>query len=208
MEMEKTYEIKDGYIHRTEYNHFDDTPNESGYQDQIYDYALQLMEENNLSTILDIGAGSGYKLVNKFTNYKSTGTEIEPTLSWLKDKYPSNTWILSDFANPPKEPFDIFVCADVIEHIVDPDDLLDYIDSIDFKIGVISTPEREAIQRYQRGITWDGPPNNLTHMREWNFDELNKYISKRFKVVGHFMSQNPVENKPLCQMIIIQKHEN
>ena len=203
--MKKSFNIKEGYIHRDVYNHFDDTPNEAGYQDQIYDHALELMKKNNFSKVLDIGTGSGYKLMNKFKKYKCIGTEIEPTLSWLKNKYPTDEWIESNFTKPPTDKFDIVICADVIEHLLDPDMLLNYIDSLDFKLAIISSPERNSTQMAQMGYLSDGPPQNETHMREWSFDEFKKYLSIKFEVCDHQLTRNPAENVSICQMIVVKK---
>ena len=61
-----------------------------------------------------------------FNGFDFTGAEIEPTLSWLKQNYPNSNWIKSDFEQSPKEEFDVIICSDVIEHLIDPDDLINF----------------------------------------------------------------------------------
>jgi len=200
----KNYFIKDGYVSRKEYCHYDDTGEKDGYQDQVYQISHRIMEKQNLNKILDIGCGSGYKLIKYFSNYDFTGLEIEPTLSWLLKKYPENKWELSDFDNPP-ESTDVIICSDVIEHLVDPDMLVDFIKKIDFKYAVISTPEREAIQRYQKGHTWDGPPQNPAHIREWAYEEFANYMEDNFEIMKHLITQNDAESRPLCQVVVVRK---
>ena len=201
----KNYGIKKGYNSRTSYHHFDDTPMKDEYQDKVYETAHTLCEKNNLDNILDIGCGSGYKLVKYFKKYNFTGTELEPTLSWLKKKYPDNQWLEGDFTKTLGKPYDMIICADVIEHLLDPDQLLGFLKKINFKYAVISTPERDAIQKYQRGYTWMGPPNNPTHVREWSFEEFKHYLSQHFNITQHFMGQNDAEPIPLCQIVVINK---
>lgn len=77
--------------------------------------------------------------------------------------------------------FDVIVCADVIEHMDNPDVLLEIIrrHSNNSSTIVISTPERDNI----RGLDHFGPPPNPTHVREWNQGELVGYFKKQgFKV--------------------------
>lgn len=199
----KTYMIKDGYKHRNSYTHYSDIGYEDQYQDEVYQTALKILEDNDLKTIYDVGCGAAYKLRKYFKNYDFIGAEISPTLSWLISTFPEDKWVESNFSIPVKA--DLFICSDVIEHLVDPDDLLNFFDKSEFKYLVLSTPERDAVQMYQRGYLWDGPPLNVAHVREWNFKEFEDYISSRFQVLNHFMSQNKAETSPLCQIMVLKK---
>jgi SAM-dependent methyltransferase len=84
--------IRPGYIHKKETVAFDDTHNEDEWQKEVYDFALMTFKENSMTTVLDIGCGSGYKLRSVFAGKDYTGSEIEPTLSYLKKTYPSDKW--------------------------------------------------------------------------------------------------------------------
>ena len=205
--MKKKYCIKEDYISRDSYYHYDDTSETDEYQDKVYETAYKLFKKNNFNRVLDIGCGSGYKLIKYFKDYNFVGLEIEPTLSWLKKTYPNHNWRKGDFSHKIMGSYDIIICADVIEHLVDPDDLINYLKNIDFKYAIISTPERNAIRKYQKGYTWNGPPNNLAHIREWEFTEFNNYISLNFHVIEHFMSQNFAETSPLCQIIVVRREK-
>jgi SAM-dependent methyltransferase len=195
--------IKDGYTHRSSYTHYSDIGYEDQYQDEVYQTALKILKDNNLKTVYDVGCGSAYKLRKYFKNYNFTGAEIDPTLSWLKNRFPEDKWIESDFSAPVET--ELFICSDVIEHLVDPDNLLDFFDRSKFKYIVLSTPERDAVQIYQKGCLWNGPPLNVAHVREWNFKEFKNYISSRFEVLEHFMSQNKAETSPLCQIMVLKR---
>ncbi len=91
--MSNKYFIDKDYISRLGYTHYDDTDQTDGYQDEIYLIAKSICEHNEYTSVLDIGCGSGFKLNKYFEDYNTTGMEIEPTLSWLKNKYPNNVWI-------------------------------------------------------------------------------------------------------------------
>ena len=89
-----------------------------------------------------------------------------------------------------------------MEHVLDPDELLSFINKINFKHLVVSTPDREVIQALQKSFGWDvkvnGPPHNLMHIREWSFQEFNDYISQYFKIERHFMT--PMQKE--CQVVV------
>lgn len=198
----KTYFIKKGYKHRNSYTHYSDIGYEDEYQDEVYKTALRIMEENNLRRVFDVGCGSAFKLIKHFSNYDFIGAEIPPTLEWLAERYPNFNWVESDFNKPVET--DLFICSDVIEHLVDPDELIGFFKQSQYKFIVLSTPERDGVQRLQRGCLWDGPPANRAHTREWNFLEFKNYISSHFNVVEHFMAKNKVEPIPLCQVVVVE----
>jgi len=208
MKINKKYCIKESYIHRTEWHHHNDTEHHNDdHQNEVYKIALELSQKYNLKKILDIGCGSGYKLIKYFKEERPTGMEIEPTLSWLKNKYPEHDWVKSDFSSNA-ENHELVICSDVIEHLEDPDELMNFINRIDFKVLVISTPERDAIQTYQKGYTWNGPPMNLSHHREWNFKEFRDYVSEFFEVKKQLITKNKAEKKALCQVVVCVRKES
>lgn len=190
------YNIKRGYIHKKEYIHFDDTINTDEWQKEVYLKAKEYVETNNLTSIIDYGCGSGYKLKNIFNQYDTIGIEVNPTYDFLKKKYPSDNWIEFGKFNFEDLSSDIVICSDVIEHVIDPDELINNIKQIkNVKYIFISTPDRNIIPSKQFG-----PPFNPSHIREWSFEELHKYISRHFDVVDHMVSNR----KQWTQLIIVK----
>jgi len=200
--MPKNYCIYDGYVSRTEFVTCEQIGHTDQFQDEVYAAARKLCVEQGYKTILDIGCGSAFKLVKYFRDKKFVGLELDPNLSHIRDKYPLYDFRESDFSSPPTESYDLVICSDVIEHLLEPDELVEFIGKIDFKHLVLSTPEREAIQRLQRSFGWDvkthGPPHNLMHVREWSFDELREYLSRSFEIESQFMTPKQIE----CQVVI------
>jgi len=179
---QKHYEIKAAYYHRRHPKYCDATSRKDEYQKEVYEYALKFSEEKQLKTVLDYGCGSAYKLLKYFKNYEFAGVDIEPTLSWLRKNYPENKWLSPDELIKNKRNFEFIICADVIEHISDPNQLIDYLKKLDSKFMVISTPDRDLTDNKYSQI---GPPLNLAHCREWSFEEFENYISKNFRILDH-----------------------
>ena len=179
----KTYYIKENYTARLDNKDFDDTKLTDEWQKEVYEYAKKIAEENNFKTILDIGTGSGYKLIKHFDNYNTLGIDIPKTVSFLKEKYPTKSWS-DQFV--PTTGYDLLISSDVIEHLPDPDILLDLIIQCDPKLLVLSTPERNLLCK----IDHNGPPFNKAHVREWTMVEFYNYISSRFDVLDHYISNH------------------
>jgi len=198
--MEKNYCIKQFYRSRKEYFHYDDTSEEDNWQLEVYLHALGLMKKNNLQSIIDVGCGSAYKLVTYFDDYDTIGLEVPENVEWLKEKYPNKKWMIADFSQKTDLHADIVICSDVIEHIVDPDDLIDYIKNISFRFLVISTPDRSLLYKPWNKGFW-GPPGNPAHQREWSFKEFYKYMASNFNVIDHRVTNLA----QWTQMIICQK---
>lgn len=83
----------------------------------------------------------------------------------------------------------MIICADVIEHLLDPDELLRWLSSIPFKKIVFSTPDRSFLVNELRSSCEMGPPHNPHHVREWNFQEFERYIIQWFHIDQHIHSK-------------------
>ena len=130
-------------------------------------------------------------------------------LAWLEQKYPTSknplhAWELSVLSSCPKcFQTDLIICSDVVEHIVDPDELLNFICQFSFKYLVISTPDREKLlyMEYYGSQSQSGPPVNFAHVREWSFSEFEQYVGNYFDIVEH----RNFDRDPYCQVIIAKK---
>lgn len=200
---QKNFFLKENYISRDHYQHFDDRGSKDECQNEVYQLAHTLALETACYLVGDVGCGSGFKLMKFFIEYQTIGFEIEPTLTFLHDIYPHRQWLCSDFQIiPPSRHFDILICADVIEHLENPDDLLNWINTCQFNYFVISTPDRDFLEKMQKSdFRINGPPVNGTHLREWNFEEFETYLSQFFKILKHVHT----EKEYWGQVIIAQK---
>jgi len=175
------YGIKPGYRHRAQPAPWDDRHWQSQFQQPVYDLARTLMRKEKLASVLDIGTGSGYKLIHTLGDYQTVGSDVQPAFAYLQKQYPARRWLLSELDKPcPIASVDLVLCSDAIEHLSNPDILLDYVAGISaWKKLVISTPNRDKV----RGPGSMGPPGNPCHAREWIPSELIPYVAQWFSVV-------------------------
>jgi len=173
-----------GYRHRIQESYFDDTIHTDEWQKEVYQYAAARMRSEGMQFVHDIGCGSGYKLVHYLGQYKTIGYDLEPTVSFLKSTYADRVWRVAGSAVPKDEPVELVICADVIEHVRDPDDLLIFLSALGARYVIISTPDRDLLYAKGRSERY-GPPANPSHMREWNRREFRRYIGETFDIIEH-----------------------
>ena len=113
------YKIKSDYLINTNPLHHNDTSYTDGSQNEVYNFCKIFSDSNNLKSVLDIGCGSGYKLIKYFSEYETTGIETEPCYSFLNETYPDRRWLAS---GDPSKSFpdvnmssDLVICSDVMD---------------------------------------------------------------------------------------------
>ncbi len=170
------YHIKKGYRHRNKYAHFSAIGAKDQGQKEVYQLAAQMARKNKFRKIIDVGCGSAFKLLREFEGLDFQGIEIGKTYQHLLEKYPDQQWLDGETVNYAQLEAEMVVCSDVIEHVLDPDDLLSKIKSIQgLQCLAISTPDRLLA----RGWFDYGPPANPTHQREWNGHEFASYLESQ-----------------------------
>jgi SAM-dependent methyltransferase len=165
----------------------------STWQYEVYECASRIIRKYKLTSILDIGCGCGMKLKKLIlpASQDITGIDEASTIAWCKQNHDFGTWYDDNLEDPKLDlgrTFDLIISADVIEHLVNPDKLLDVIKRFSSKDSyiILSTPERDAT----RGKDDMGPPQYHLHAREWNFNEFRKYIEHQgFRVIKHFRAE-------------------
>ena len=160
------------------------------YQYPVYRYAEKTIKEREIETVVDLGCGSGKKLerlIEKNPHLSVYGVDQQAGIEFCQREYAFGTWRVDDFENPRLSVDDfgrklkLVICCDVIEHLMNPDTLLEYIHRVSSKEDciVISTPERDCL----RGIDCNHSPNKQ-HIREWNKAEFKLYLENRgFQII-------------------------
>ena len=177
------YCIKPPYRHREDNAFFDDTQNNDNWQRELYEIAAEAATKLGARKVIDVGCGSGFKLVKYFPGCDTVGLDLEPTVTFLKSRYPTKEWRVADLADH-EGPADIVVCADVIEHVRDPDRLMRFLSRINARRYFVSTPERQLVYNWNQS----GPPENPAHCREWTLSEFRQYVGLWFDVVDVFVT--------------------
>jgi SAM-dependent methyltransferase len=145
------------------------------------------MELEGLSTVYDVGCGSAYKLINYLGKFKTVGFDLPKTVKFLNERYPDRSWFEIDFCGQNMPEADLVICADVIEHVLDPDQLLARVAAVAGKYIILSTPDRNLLYSLSSPFR-HGPPRNPWHIREWAFVEFERYISRTFNILDHRIS--------------------
>lgn len=159
----------------------------SHYQWHVYAAARDLMLKHSLKTVLDIGCGPALKLAELIAPAHPTkvvGLDEPSVIAYSQSHYPSAQFRAYDIEREPfplDETFDLIISSDVIEHLVNPDKLLDDIKQASTASTwvVLSTPDRDTL----RGKDCLRSPKAV-HVREWNMGEFAAYLTSRgFEVV-------------------------
>jgi SAM-dependent methyltransferase len=167
------------YASRPQPEYFDDFAIEANprvYQPDVYDLATTVARLSDRN-IVDIGCGKGGKLRKYAAGISSIGVDFGGNIEFCRKDQPDREWREADFEKVgpfPVEPDEVrnavVICADVIEHLKSPQALLENIKRyVDLgAIAFVSTPERALV----RGRGHMGPPDNVSHTREWTLGEF------------------------------------
>ena len=159
----------------------------------------------NLTTVLDIGCGYGLKLEKYIlpTGAAITGVDRRDSIEFCMKRHAFGQWFVDDIENPDTDlrtPFDFIICADVIEHLHDPDTLFDYFrrwSHSNTRI-LLSTPERDL----RRAPDDMGLPGNLAHVREWNGEEFQQYLRLQQLNIEDYRIVELKAGMKTCQLVL------
>jgi SAM-dependent methyltransferase len=190
------YCIKDGYEHRVANATLEQNPGDywrdrrmllsRHAQHAVYSRAARLITERGLTTVIDVGCGLAHKLMDQIAPLAQvTGIDQPTAVEIAKQIHPKGRFVSDNFeeATSSLGTFDLVLCVDVIEHMHNPDVLLNYLAARCHKGSyvVVSTPERD-VRRGKSNMKSTRPE----HVREWNRDEFRRYLQTRgFQVISH-----------------------
>lgn len=181
------FELPPDYIARSTINYFDDSTYLTAdivYQPEVYDIADYLIRATGRTTVIDIGCGSGRKL-RAVNADRHIGIDFGSNIELCRSTYGAwGEWHEADFSR--KDCLDlasfassaaVVVCADVVEHVLDPRLLVDLLAACHARGAIVltSTPDRVRV----RGVNHKGPPPNRSHIREWAMEEYVRFLASR-----------------------------
>jgi 2-polyprenyl-3-methyl-5-hydroxy-6-metoxy-1,4-benzoquinol methylase len=185
------YSIKAGYAARTEANTREAAAGEywtaerirmaSFYQYEVYRAARRILARRPAGRrrVCDVGCGHPAKLGELLAPIADGIVGVDqPTLgSHIAAHAPAVEFRGMDLEAPDATglagAFDLVICADVLEHLLDPDPCVRFIAALlrPDGVGVVSTPERDIM----RGPGCMTSPKAV-HVREWNAAEFAGYL--------------------------------
>ncbi len=142
----------------------------------VYRVAARLVARRAWSPVVDIGCGTGSKLVRFLGTHDIVGADQDSAIDLAEAAFPDRTWLRGDLGDDAlwtelaeRKPA-LAICADVVEHVDDPVDLLSRLRATMRPAGhvLISTPDRAVLE----GASPLGPPTNPKHIREWSREEF------------------------------------
>jgi hypothetical protein len=172
------------YVARERPGYFEDVLTDTEgivHQPHVYPFAAHLAARYGCTHVIDLGCGRAGKLGAFHPELKPVGVDIGANVEWCRNTYPFGEWIEWDFEQPASLPIapelargSVVVCADAIEHLVDPSHLLENLRRLleHAPVALLSTPERELV----RGPDDAGPPANPHHVRKWTSAELARLL--------------------------------
>ncbi len=174
--------IRAGYSQRLFPEYFNDTmPDGKIWQPDVYGIAAHLAHETKRATLIDIGCGRGHKLLPLKDEFRILGVDTGSNIDYCQDNYNWGEWIACDLEkslptiNGKAAEDAVVICADVIEHLIDPSMLMATLEKLAERAPVVllSTPDRARVYGYDQ----DGPPGNPHHVREWMLPEMVEWLS-------------------------------
>lgn len=156
------------------------------FQYDVYRLAAELAR-GGARSVLDIGSGPPTKLARLLPEAVEVDLVDQPNTGPIAARLlPRATFTAANLETIDFDlgrRFDLVVCADVIEHLVDPDPCLAFARAHLAPAGrlLISTPERDVL----RGVTCRASIHPQ-HVREWNRREFAAFLASRgFAIERH-----------------------
>lgn len=178
---ERKFSIHVGYVARKEPpQYYDISIEDDVWQPEVYALAGYIARQLGSRRLIDIGCGHGEKLSAYHPEFEVIGVDYGDNIRYCQQTYNYGTWIDHDLESerdieiaPDLIEGAVVMCADVIEHLIDPMPLLHQLQvwSDTAQAVLISTPERAFWSANQ-----DGPPDNPYHVREWTLEEFRQLL--------------------------------
>lgn len=207
------YGLKQAYMNRAKPDYFEDTlPDSIHWQADVYRLAGALAYKTGVKRLVDIGCGRGLKLKQFAGEFQIIGIDYGKNIEALQRNDAIGKWIITDLNSQiiPSHIFEhsVVICADVIEHLPSPAALLETLRNAAevAPYVIVSTPDRARVY----GFDQDGPPDNMSHVREWTHLELIHWFqSEGLPIIWHGWTVSNDTRRELLNtsLVILSKTE-
>lgn len=159
------------------------------WQWHVYAWGARLVRSRSLRSVLDVGCGPATKLAALIAPVCDDIEGIDqPSAVAAAEQLgrPGRFRAVdldaphTDNRSPAPRTYDLIICADVLEHLLDPDPALRFIGSLCHagSLVLLSTPDRDRL-RGRRCMRCE----KIEHVREWSAAEFAQYLRSRGWVV-------------------------
>ena len=178
-------------LQETEYWNKDRIAASGKYQHHVYAWGAELVRKRHLKSVLDVGCGPGTKLGKLIAPVCSDieGIDQPSGVAAARKLGAPGKYSEVDLEQPqgvrPWRTFDLIICADVVEHLLDPDPAMMLLKGFchEHTLLVLSTPDRARL--HGRDCMASNKPE---HVREWTHPEFTRFlISRGFDVISSRM---------------------
>jgi SAM-dependent methyltransferase len=158
-----------------------------------------LIKNINPQTILELGCGEGFVsgwINNKYPQIKITGADINKNdLALLRHKFKNIETILLDLEtidnlNFDNRRFDSILCLETLEHLKNPELLLENLKKINSKNIIVSVPWEPWFQlsNLLRGNNLKHLGDDPEHIQHWTNKQMSNLLIKHFIVKKNITS--------------------
>jgi SAM-dependent methyltransferase len=170
----------------------------------VYTWAASLIARRGLRSVLDVGCGPGVKLATLIAPVCGDLEGIDQASGVLAATALGSPgrYTVVDLEDPsgvtPWRQFDLIICADALEHLLDPDPALAWLKGFchDRSLIVLSTPCRARV----RGRACLASTKR-EHVREWTREEFIRFVTSRgFEVLESRLF--PEDDAPLWRGLV------
>ncbi len=149
------------------------------------------LEGLSINKILDAGCGEGFVL-SEFEN-RGIGDYLEgidfseEALDAGKKLFPNLFLRQGDIYNLPYKDnsFDLVLCTEVMEHLVEPDKVLNEIMRVSGQYCLFSVPNEPLfmISNLLRGKNIPQWGNDIEHVQHWSSEAFEDFIKRKLKII-------------------------
>jgi SAM-dependent methyltransferase len=151
------------------------------WQYYVYRLAADLVRRRGAKSVLDVGSGPGTKTRDLIA---PLGVDVvlvdQPSTRAIAERtLPGARFVEADLSEIDLDlgrRFDLVICSDVVEHLLDPDPCVGFVRAhlTPDGLALFSTPDRDHLR---------GPDNlespHPEHVREWSGPEFRAYLESR-----------------------------
>jgi ubiquinone/menaquinone biosynthesis C-methylase UbiE len=154
-----------------------------GFKESLLSFSQQI----SFNSMLEIGCGEGY-IQELLTPPQSLATDIDlPIVRDAKARYPHAHYTVADGTRMPlpNASFDLVVAIEVLEHVPQPERLLQEAKRLSQRYCIFSVP-REPLWRILnmvRGRYWVDLGNTPGHINHWSSRSFQHFIEQELTIL-------------------------